>query len=70
MCMCIQSAGADNKTSVWDTATWKEVPTGRGKPFAKHPVHTVVYSGRAGTSSLATPSLLLASDEGPAIWGM
>lgn len=64
------TAGGDNKTSVWDVATWKEVPTGRGKPFAKHPVTSVVYSSRAGTSSLATPSLLLSSDEGPAIWGM
>lgn len=44
--------------------------TGRAKPFAKHTVHTVVYSGRAGTSSLATPPLLMASDEAPAIWGM
>lgn len=63
-------AGGDNKTSVWDVGTWKEVPTGRGKPFAKHPVTSVVYSSRAGTSSLATPSLLLSSDEGPAVWGM
>ena len=63
-------AGGDYKTSVWDAATWKEVATGRAKPFAKHPVHTVVYSGRAGTSSLATPCLLMASDEAPAIWGM
>lgn len=63
-------AGGDYRTSVWDVATWKEVPTGRAKPFAKHPVHTVVYSGRAGTSSLSTPCLLMASDEAPAIWGM
>ena len=63
-------AGGDYKTSVWDVASWKEVPAGRAKPFAKHPVHSVVYSGRAGASSLSTPSLLMASDEAPAIWGM
>ena len=44
--------------------------TGRGKPFAKHPVSSIVYSGRAGANGLATPPLLIASDEGPAIWGM
>ncbi|KAL3133386.1 hypothetical protein ABBQ38_007254 [Trebouxia sp. C0009 RCD-2024] len=64
------TTGGDYKTSVWDVASWKEVPAGRAKPFAKHPVHSVVYSGRAGTSSLSTPSLLMASDEAPAIWGM
>ena len=62
--------GGDNKTSVWDVSTWKEVMTGRGKPFAKHPVSSIVYSGRAGANGLATPPLLIASDEGPAIWGM
>lgn len=64
------STGADNRTMVWDTATWKQVAAYKSKPFAKHPVHTVVFSGRAGTSSLTSPPLLLASDEGPAIWGM
>ena len=62
--------GADYKTSVWDVGTWKEVTTGRGKPFAKHPVQSIVYSGRAGANGLATPPLLIASDEGPAVWGM
>lgn len=61
-------AGEDKRMAVWDAATWKELA--RTKPLARGAADALAVSARAGAPTGGHPSVLLASGERAAVWGL
>ncbi|KAK9822211.1 hypothetical protein WJX81_006190 [Elliptochloris bilobata] len=62
------TSGEDKRVAVWEVGSWKEVA--RTRPLARGAADALAVSARAGAPTGAQPSVLLASGERAAIWGL